>query len=123
MKTLYTDGSTLKNGQPGQQSIIFVCDENGHLLLEENIGDKTINQAEVGAIYRALQMGPAIIISDSKIAVNWVVRGKVGKKAPHCKKIVEACHDLLQRTESSITWVPRELNKAGHYVENSVRKW
>ncbi len=135
-KILYVDAGTQNNGQRGRQrTIIVVCDENGLVLLERWIGDYTNNEGEIIAIKNALEeVAPdrqKMIYSDSTIAVGWTLRGwkpklrnkhrnTVGKELnDRLALCIEQAGKLLRETKSSIEWIPREDNLAGHYIEKT----
>ena len=117
---VYVDASTLHNGFPGKQRTwIIGLDQHGSVLFKEFLGDTTNNEGELVAIQRVLEMGePVAIFSDSRIAVNWVNRGRPGKAATQYTDSILDCHELLGQTESTLEWIPREKNLAGIYFED-----
>ena len=133
---LYVDAGTRDNGRRGhQQTVIAVCDRFGTVLLERWIGDYTNNEGEIVAVVSALEeIAPGeskTIFSDSTIAVNWTLKGWNPKlRNKHRKAVGEKLNDrlalyidkagaLLLNSESSIEWLPREKNLAGHYIEKT----
>lgn len=131
---LYTDAGTSSNGKRGhQKTTICVADENGNVVFERFIGDYTVNEGEILAIIAALKnVSPderKTIYSDSKIAVNWTLRGWYKRsKMRHRRKVgerlnnrlafyIDTAQKMFANSGSTITWIPRELNKAGWHLE------
>lgn len=121
MATFYTDGGTLNNGQFGKQkSVVCVANKTGKPLLFEQIGDKTNNEAELEAVYQLLFKIPRkkySILCDSQLAVNLI------NKTYHTK--IDRLQIILQKIFSlnksfSITWIPRDNNKAGWIIESKL---
>jgi len=124
---LYVDAGTYNNGQVGAQRTRISCvDAHDLVIFDVEIGDKTINEGEILAIVLALTIVQlagcsAEIFSDSKIAVGWASKGKT-KDAPGRDVYAKKAHDLLLETKSKLTWVPREQNKAGQFIERTYTK-
>lgn len=92
MEKLYVDAGVENNGGHGGQQRARICIHTGKTtqpLLDEEIGDHTNNEAEIIAIMRAIEIAssPALICSDSQIAVN-MVTGKWKGKAPNLRALV-----------------------------------
>lgn len=123
LAVIHVDAGTINNGQTGKQETrIAATDAKGNLLFDVFIGDRTNNEGEIIAISYALSLGkllnkPLNIYSDSKIALKWAREGKT-KGAPDRDPLAAQAHILLFETRSKITWVNREKNKAGIYLEN-----
>ena len=120
----YVDAGTKNNGQYGSQDTVIVgTDANGTVIFEKKIGDVTNNNGEIQAIVTMLQyikdnkLEDAIIYSDSQIAVNWTKKGKT-KDSPSNEPFVILAHRLVEETETKLIWIPREKNKAGHFIED-----
>lgn len=119
--TIYVDAGTSYNGSVRQQSKICIASDTA-VLLQENIGSYTINEAEIIAIGKAIEMvkkkgEPAVIHSDSKLAVN-MVTGKWKGKMPHLRELAGIVKEgLADAPPIEISWVPRFKNKAGIYLE------
>lgn len=127
-KKFYADGATKNNGQFGcQRSYLSVLDDNEKILADEYIGDTTNNQAEVLAVLAALKhiarhkIKNAEILSDSQLIVKALNYEREIKSELLKYYLIHARH-LLQSTESSISWVPREENKAGWFLERKYEK-
>ena len=121
---VYVDAATENNGKRGyQKTCIIGMTDGGFRLFFDRIGDKTNNEGELAAIYRALTFlpwsTPINLHSDSKIAVGWVVKGKTKTKRPELDAMAYQCPKLLERSGSTLTWVPRHLNIAGVYLDES----
>ena len=128
---IFCDAGTKNNGQKGrQQTIVVVCDKQGTILMEKWIGDYSNNEGEILGIIACLRdfssNKPAEVRTDSKIAANWAVNGwtkyhekqyRKGKLTSRHKKFIDLAHELYLKTGSTITWIPREENLAGHYIE------
>ncbi len=113
--SFFVDGATFHNGAPNQSSIVCVTDRFGKVLIERSIGNKTNNEAELIAIYEAIRLAnQPHIYSDSQLAVNLLQR-QYSTKIPRLLKIIKEI-DRLDNT-FTISWIPREQNKAGHYLE------
>lgn len=119
---MYVDASTKLNGQPGQDTEIVVVGKTGRVVHQEHLGDRTVNEGELAAIYRAIELGGREILSDSKLAVGWANKGRVGKKAPHLARLALKTHQLIAVTGASVSWIPREQNLAGHHFEAKQRQ-
>lgn len=119
---VFTDAGTANNGKFGyQKTIIVITDEFGKVLHEEWIGDKTNNEGETLAIYWVLKnIKDPEIFTDSKIALNWSTRAvSKGDRLRKPVRIVEL-RDLVfkEYKGTPITWIGRDFNLAGHYIEN-----
>ena len=119
--TIYVDGGAYNNGRKNQLARICVVHEN-EVIIHENIGNYTNNEAEFIAIEKAFEWsnanirdGVVTIFSDSKLAVNMInylwegqiirlkeLRDRIAGKMP--KNVV-------------VKWIYRDYNKAGQYLE------
>ena len=121
---IYVDAATQNNGKYGlQKTCIVGLTDGGYRLFVEHIGDKTNNEGELAAIHRALVGMPpgmlAHIHSDSKVAVGWVLKGKTKTGRHELDAMAYSCQKMLEKTGSTITWIPRHINLAGIYLENA----
>ena len=122
--TVFTDAGTKNNGQVGRQETRIACvDAHEEVVFDELIGDCTNNQGEIRAIVTALRSATNNnesynLYSDSRIAVGWTIRG-VTKASLENDKYAKEAHDLLAKTSSLISWVPRDINLAGVYLEDN----
>ena len=118
-RVIYTDAGTKFNGQPGQLSRICVHD-GAHVVTDELVGNRTNNEAEILAIGEAVKVAgeePALIRSDSKLAVNLIL-GRWKGKEPRLKALASAVSlPACVRLE----WIPRDKNLAGQYLERTYR--
>lgn len=131
----YCDAGTANNGQKGnQKTIIVVANEKGDVVLEKHIGDYSNNEGEILGIIASLKEfakdDPISVLSDSSVAVNWANRGwtltneksyKKGQLSERHKKYILMANELLTKTKSVISWIPREENLAGHYIEEKYK--
>lgn len=122
--TVFTDAGTKNNGQVGRQETRIACvDAYEEVVFDELIGDCTNNQGEIRAIVTALRNAANNnesynLYSDSRIAVGWTIRG-VTKASFENDRYAKEAHDLLAQTRSLISWVPRDINLAGVYLEDN----
>ena len=130
-RKLYCDAGTRNNGQKGKQdTVVVVCNEKGEILLENWIGDFSNNEGEIQGIIACLRdysdEKPVHVFTDSQIARNWAINGwtpvhqkrlEKEKLTSRHKSFIESAHELYIKTGSTITWIPREENLAGHYIE------
>ena len=114
----YCDGSTYKNGQPGQDSS-FIVVKPDMSEIREHLGNYTINYAELSAIIKAFEICElgAEIRSDSLICVNWVHRYKKTKGNKYLKELILYAQDLYHTKGLSLKHVPRDENVAGVRLE------
>lgn len=116
---LYTDASTSYNGLPGQHSRILVTNEFGQTLFEKELGDYSVNEAELLGIIACLKrVAPdkkIKIFTDSKIAFYWMNRPlkKKSKASRRVKKWLNYAKQQLWKTESTVEWISRDNNLAG----------
>lgn len=124
MRRLYTDGASKGNGSSSQRAQIAVYDESRRqIVVDESVGNRTNNEAEFLAILRALDyaiaqgmVGDVCIVTDSQLTCNQIL-GRWKVKAEHLRPMVAACQRKLKEAGAHITWVPREQNHAGRYIE------
>ena len=118
MNTWYCDGSTYKNGQPGQDSSYLILCPDGDII-RKHIGDFSINQAELFAIEEAIELAGMgdIIVTDSRTAYLWILNFKPNKNNKHVADRVKSLVPYAQAKDLSIKWLPREDNLAGKIIE------
>jgi ADP-ribose pyrophosphatase YjhB (NUDIX family) len=94
----------------------------GRIVVDASLGALTNNEAEYRAIEAALdyaaaeRLGPVEIRSDSQLCVHQI-RGEWKVKEPRLQPAVERTRRKLAADGGRITWVPREQNPAGRYLE------
>jgi|LSQX01.1.fsa_nt_gb ribonuclease HI len=117
------DGASRGNpGEAGAGAVLF--DEQGVPVWEcaQPLGKRTNNEAEYLALLLLLEeverRGTAAEIrGDSQLVVNQVTgRWKINE--PRLRELAERAVDLLRRTKSSISWVPREQNAEADRLSN-----
>src|SRR5262245_15374220 len=123
MRVLYTDGGSIGNGRVDQRARMAVFDaELGRIVVDADLGALTNNEAEYRAIEAALdyaeteRLGPAELRSDSQLCVHQI-RGEWKVKEPRLLPSVERARSKLAANRGRITWVPREQNLAGRFLE------
>lgn len=124
--TVFTDAGTKNNGKKGLQETRIACvDAYEEVIFDEEIGDCTNNQGEIRAIVEALRKASLNgesynLYSDSQLAVGWTMRG-ITKASLDNDRYAKEAHDLLAKTNSLISWVPRDINLAGIYLEDNYK--
>ncbi len=82
---------------------------------------KTNNECEYEAVYaacRVCNIGDTIS-TDSQLVYNQIINGwKVN--AEHLKEYIRLIKQLVKDKEINLIWEPRELNKAGVYIERYI---
>lgn len=103
-------------GQKARSCVVF---EDGTEIVEDLPPGTTNNQAEYTALLRALRderSRGAEIFTDSRLLVGQVVEGwRVN--APHLREPVSESQRLLREQKASLSWIPREKNRAGKVLE------
>ena len=120
--TIYTDGGAYNNGTAYQKARICVVHED-EVIVHEDIGNHTNNEAEFLAIEKAFEWITAnstkvdvfTVFSDSKLAVNMVNYLWQGQ--------IQRLKDLRDQVAGKmpknavVKWVYRDYNKAGQFLE------
>jgi ribonuclease HI len=108
----YCDGS----GWNGKSSGYAVVPEKGAAIVVCETIEKTNNIREYEAVIRALGMCGINdeIFTDSALVVNQV-NGKWRIKESHLKPLCAEAQKFMQDKSATLTWIPREENKAGKY--------
>jgi ribonuclease HI len=130
---LYCDGACKGNNRldvAKRVMRIVVTDEDGVVLVERSLKRGTNNLAELWAIVEAMLFvrdcelpGPkeADVCLDSQTAIAWA-NGRVSKTVKNYSGVMDllsAMRALQKRVALKLTWVPRDENKAGHYIEEN----
>ena len=128
---LYCDGGCEGNNQRDVSKRLMrvvVTDEEGVVLVEKSLKLGTNNLAELWAIVEAILFvrdcdlpghKEADIYLDSQTAIAWS-GGRVSNKVKNYSAVMDllsAMRALQKRVELKFTWIPRNQNKAGHYIE------
>lgn len=117
------DGASRGNpGEAGAGAVLF--DESAVPAWEcaQPLGKRTNNEAEYLALLLLLEEVErrgisADIRGDSQLVVNQVTgRWKINE--PRLRELADRAMELLRRTKSSISWVPREQNAAADRLSN-----
>lgn len=113
MSDWYCDGSTYKNGQPGQDSSCLVFYPDGKVE-RSHIGDVSNNYAESWAIFLAAcsANNGDTIFTDSTTSYNWIYKSK----KPKYDFILETIK-LLGFKKIKVALIRRDKNKAGIEIE------
>ena len=130
---LYIDGGCSGNGQKDlskRKMISVVTDNRGELIDErESVGGSN-NIAELEAYLLAISVcaflkGEHLIYTDSKNNLSWS-EGHISRKINDYDrtlaiyKSINRFHEIASKNQSywKLKLIPREINKAGHYIEN-----
>lgn len=121
--TIFVDAGTKNNGRTNQETRIVGVNGLGELVFDEIIGNCTNNQGEIRAILAVLKVAEGNawslnIYSDSKIAIGWAMRG-LTRNSVENDSFAQKARELLKKTDSFISWVPRNINLAGIYIEEN----
>jgi ribonuclease H / adenosylcobalamin/alpha-ribazole phosphatase len=123
-RVLYTDGGSLGNGRVDQRARMAVFDAGlGQVVVDQELGALTNNEAEYRAIQAALDyarrggLRPVEIRSDSQLCVNQI-KGAWKVKEARLQPMAAAARASLAQLGGTISWVPREQNPAGHFIES-----
>jgi ADP-ribose pyrophosphatase YjhB (NUDIX family)/ribonuclease HI len=123
-RVLYTDGGSLGNGRVDQRARMAVYDAGlGQVVVDQELGALTNNEAEYRAIQAAIDyarrggLRPVEIRSDSQLCVNQI-KGAWKVKEARLQPLVAAARASLAQVGGTISWVPREQNPAGHFIES-----
>lgn len=131
MTVLYVDGGCSKNNQPDpskRQMVAVVTDAIGGVISDYQAEGGSNNVAELMAVADALlhcvenQIREVEIRTDSRNNLAWVLGKRLGKNL-NDKPTVQHLKDLITSYRTTVkltlTWVPREKNLAGHYIEST----
>jgi ribonuclease HI len=131
--TLYADGGCAGNEQRDcfkRKMVAVVSDDQGHILIDKHQEGGSNNIAELLAVKEALlwcvanKIGDVEIRTDSRNNLAWVLGKKIGKKLNdrdavlNLKTAIDACRSKVNLT---LTWIPREQNLAGHYIQHKYQ--
>jgi ribonuclease HI len=109
-----------------RRMVMVVADENGTVLRERKRPGGSNNIAELEAVRDALewcvdhQVRRVEIRTDSRNTLAWVFGRKVGKKLNDLQTVLQLRAEvaaLRARIDLRMTWVPRDVNTAGIYIE------
>ena len=128
--TLYIDGGCSGNGQRDlskRRMVSVVTDETGAVLSETLTVGGSNNIAELIAVRDAIRwcgvkgIRRAHVMTDSKNNLSWTFGTKVGKAINDRETVLslkaEITKAFVAGFDLTLTWVPREDNRAGHYIE------
>lgn len=126
----YIDGGCTNNQREpkDRQMRIVVADETGAVLVEKALPGGSNNIAELWAVAEALffakqsSITEVELYTDSQNTLAWL-DGRVGKKLNDraaVMNLVGTIGKLRRRITMTATWVPREENLAGRYIEQTA---
>ena len=127
---LYVDGGCSGNGQRDmarRRMVMVVTDAHGAVLLEDQDTGGSNNIAELRAVLDALrwcrshEVFEVEIRTDSRNNLAWVNGLKVGRQINDRDAVLDLkarIERLREPMQVRLVWVPREKNKAGHYIES-----
>ncbi len=127
---LYVDGGCSGNDQhdlAARRMIAVVTDCDGAVVSERRMVGGSNNIAELEAVHDALAWCvargiPAVDIhTDSRNNLSWVLGTKIGKHLNDRQRVLDlksSIATLRRSVQFTLTWVPRDDNLAGHYIED-----
>ncbi len=107
---------------------IVVADETGTPLVEKTRHRGSNNIAELWAVAEAIMFAKHCgitgihVFTDSKNNLAWL-DGNVGNNLndrTSVMNLLEAITNLRRRVAMTVTWIPRERNLAGLYIERNA---
>jgi ribonuclease HI len=128
---LYVDGGCSGNDQRDmtkRRMVAVVTDDTGVVLSERRETGGSNNIAELMAVHDALVWATSQYQhdvearTDSRNNLSWVNGKKVGKSVNDRATVLDLrvrIATLRQRVCLTLTWVPRDENKAGQYIEGT----
>lgn len=131
MTKLYVDGGCSGNGQfdlSKRKMVSVVTDESGAVISEQSAAGGSNNIAELLAVELALaycesrNISAVKILTDSRNNLAWTFGKKVGKKLNDRALVIETkrrIDSLMLGRNVQMAWIPREQNRAGHYIERT----
>lgn len=126
---LYVDGGCSGNERrdiAARKTVMVVTDEAGTVLSERLGKGGSNNIAELEAVRDALawcadqRIAAVEIRTDSRNNFAWIYGRKLGKSLNDRDRVLTLQEEIAihrRRVQLSLVWVPREQNKAGHYIE------
>jgi ribonuclease HI len=125
---VYTDGSCNNNEPDPKKRIVrvVVTDETGSVLVDKTLTGGSSNIAELRAVAEALAFAKSggvpdlDVYTDSRNNLAWI-NGRVGKKLNDrtaVLNLIAAIMNFCETIRLTLTWIPREQNLAGHYIEH-----
>jgi ribonuclease HI len=126
---LFVDGGCSGNDTKDiakRRMVAVVTDDLGMVISEQRSAGGSNNIAELLAVHDALQWCDANgitdveLFTDSRNNESWVFGKKLGKKLNDRERVValRQAIDAYRRTITlTLTWIPRDMNLAGHYIE------
>jgi len=131
---IYIDGAC--SGNPGKGKAVVCIDKKDctfiphDVMLSKNLGKTTNNQAEYYGLLLALDWieknmselakeKQTTIYTDSKLIEGHMNQGwKINKNTDLVLKAKKRMEKIKKKIDIRITWLPREVNKAGIKIEN-----
>jgi len=126
---LYIDGGCSGNDSKDiyrRRMVAVVTDKHGNVLSEQEESGGSNNIAELIAVRDAIQIALAAeasalhVLTDSRNSLAWTFGTRVGKKINDRPRVLALKAEITEtraRLVFSMSWVPREENIAGHYIE------
>lgn len=118
------DGASRGNPGPASAGVVILTPAGKELHFGKNLGIKTNNEAEYGALIMALQQlkkmnaGEAVIRSDSKLLINQML-GNYKVKHPKLRKLfLEIIRMRSEFNALTFVHIPRNENKKADILAN-----
>lgn len=108
---------------------IVVSDEAGIVLVEKTLKGGSSNVAELWAVAEAMPFAKSCgitdltIYTDSRNTLAWL-DGRIGKKLNDRVAVMNlllTINGARRQVKMAATWIPREQNIAGIYIEESLQ--
>jgi ribonuclease HI len=128
MEIYYCDGSTLHNGDFGNQvSRVCVTTGEGKLLVDHIIGDKTNIEAEGFAILASIKQHKKTGKKECEIRTDsnfWAraIQFRWKLKEQRLFPLRDLIYAQVDEFKPKVIWIPREQNPAGQYLEANLNK-
>lgn len=113
---IYFDGSGW-NGLESKYCVFF--GDKRPTVVKRILEKKTNNQMEYAGLLAALFFAKSgdEIFTDSELLYNQAFTGKYRVKKEHLKLLAEEAKRIISEKKVTLTWIPREQNKAGYVLE------
>lgn len=117
---IYSDGAS--KGNPGLSTSLIYVDTKPPMIIRKEIGIATNNQAEYTAFLMALEKAKEYeeveILVDSSLILGHMTKG--WKVNENIALVNLAKTRLSEHPSATVTWVPRDKNKAGIILGESA---
>lgn len=120
MGSIFTDGFTFDSNPSPTGGGFTITDNCGRLISRRRIhrSGLTNNEAEVRGLAYAVRIAEEgdIVLSDSQVAIGWVLGGESGAR-PDLNDRLRRANDRMRKKHLRLKFVRRAENPAGVYNE------